>query len=130
MHREARGGAGLLDVAGECGTESHPRLDVGTQVEDAQTQFADDASHFGADVVGEDLPLRTLQIGHEDIERVADACQLLGDPVMDLAGQSPPLLCGRCGAHVREEPSGVDPQRCLLCARHRLFESRHVERLV
>ena len=93
VHREARRRCRLLDVAGECGTESDPRLDVGTQVEDAQTQFADDASHFGVGCRRRGpVPAVPLQIGHEDIERVADACQLLGDPVMDLAGEPPPLL--------------------------------------
>ena len=87
---------------------------LAAQLEDRQPQVADDPGDLPAEVLELGLHVRLVGPRREVVEHVAEERQLLGDPVVDLAGQALPLLRGGDGPDLAEQQRGLDPQRGVL----------------
>ena len=98
------------------------RGDAAAQVEDRQPQLGDHAGQLVAQIDQAGLVVVAALVASQVVDEVAERGDLLGDAVVDLAGQPAALLDGRDGADVAEQHGGLQPQRVVVEPALHVFE--------
>ncbi len=110
MHGQVGLRTHLPDVVGEGGSEPVRRGHVAAQVEDRQPQVGHHAGQLAAEVTQALRHVGVTGRGGHVVDHVAERGHLLGDPVVDLAGQPLPFVGRGHGADLVEDEGGVEPQ--------------------
>ena len=127
VHGQVGAGSDRVEVVGEGGAQAGRRHDVAAQVEDREPELADHAGELPAQRRQPGPLVLGLGGGGEVVDEVAEGGDLLGDPVVDLAGQAPALLHRGEGAHLLEGERGVEPDALRVELLHQVGRGRPVE---